>query len=378
MATETLLLGFLLVVAAASGWLVARLTSRKPKTTRSAVPPAEFYRGLNHVLSDESDQALALLQSMAQADSGLVEIHFALGTLFRQRGETDRAIRIHQNLMARPDLAKRHREQALYALAEDYLKAGLFDRAEALFGQLVDQGVRKADSLQRLVSIYEKQQDWTQAIAARRKLASLAPGNHDQITAHYYCEIAQAARDNNELGEMRRALKKANKTSSGIMRGALMRADLAVLSDDMPLALKLYREILETTPGFAWLILQRLDGCFEPDALELSRELQAALKRQPALEEHLAKAALATGLVQNPVVTRATSEYIAGDPALSVLSDTYEDNHAALSEVLHSFGLAMPVIRCRECGYNASVLFWQCPGCQLWESGQSDIRLTAQ
>ncbi|MDH3647876.1 MAG: hypothetical protein OER80_14005 [Gammaproteobacteria bacterium] len=375
---SSLALGVLLVVAAAAGWVIARLTTRRTTTTRSAVPPADFYRGLNHLLRDESDKALAVLQSIAEADSGMVEIHFALGTLFRQRGETDRAIRIHQNLLARPDLARRHREQALFSLAEDYLKAGLFDRAEALFVQLIDQGVQRSEALQRLVSIYERQRDWNQAIDARRQLANLLPGNHAETIAQYYCEIAQQARETNDLAQMRAALKSARGASRNIVRGALMRADLAILKDDVSLAVKLYRKLLESTPELAALVLLRLHGCFDATSAELSRTLREALRRQPELANHLAKAALAADLSQNDVVAETIRTYIADNPALATLSENYEDNYSALTEMLHSLGLARLQFRCRECGYSAGDLFWQCPACQSWDSAQTDIRITAE
>ncbi|MDH3589918.1 MAG: tetratricopeptide repeat protein [Gammaproteobacteria bacterium] len=377
MATESIpLLLILLVVAAASGWLVAKLTARRSDSRSATVPPVEFYRGLNHILHDESDKAITLLQSLAQSDSGTAEIHFALGTLFRQRGETDRAIRIHQNLLAKPDLARRYRGQALFALAEDYLKAGLFDRAETLFVQLVEEGVRRADACRKLVSIYERQNDWDQAVETRQRLARLVPGAHDEIIAQYHCERAQQARDANDLAGMRDALKQAQKVSRGVVRGALMRADLAILRNDAPLALKLYRRVLESSPELAAVVLLRLHGCFDPAAPELSRALRDSLKRQPALAGHLARAALATGLTKNAVVAETTGAFLHNHPVLSGLSENLEGNYTELNTMLHSLGLATLSFRCRECGYRATELNWQCPACLEWDSARPEIALT--
>ncbi|MBT8137929.1 MAG: tetratricopeptide repeat protein [Gammaproteobacteria bacterium] len=378
MTADTIFLAVLFVLAAAGGWLAARLTSRPRRgKTKQTVPPAEIYRGLNHILHDETDRALTLLKNLAQSDSATAEVHFALGTLFRQRGETDRAIKVHQNLLARPDLARRHREQALFALAEDYLKAGLYDRAEALFLQLVEQEVRLERSLQLLVGIYERQQDWEQAVQWRRRLARLTQAPQNEIIAHYYCELAQQARDDNDLAGMRAALKKAQQSSRGTVRGALMRADLASLTDDLKTAMRLYRRVLESAPEFAAVVLRRLHGCHKPDAPELSRTLQMALKRQPELAGHLAHAALATGLGENSVVAETTAQFIKDHRALADLSSHYEGSHTEVTALLRSLGLAHLHYRCGQCGYLAAELNWQCPACQSWGSARPEIALTA-
>ncbi|NNF67786.1 MAG: tetratricopeptide repeat protein [Gammaproteobacteria bacterium] len=377
MLDTNLFLGFLLVVAAGLGWLAGRLIEQRKKIKKSAIPPAEYYRGLNYLLRDESDKALSVLKSMAQADSGVAEVHFALGTLFRRRGETDRAIRIHQNLLAQPGLARRHREHALFSLAEDYYKAGLFDRAEALFVQAKEQGIRQQAALQKLISIYELQCDWRQAIDVRRQLAGQMPGDHDEVIAHYHCELACQARDANDLVKMREQLKKARQSHREIARGSLMRADLAILQDDLPLAVKLYKRILQSNPEMAALILLRLQGCLDPASPEYSRILADALRRQPELSDHLAKAALATRICGNDVLIKSIRSYIANDPALTALSESYEANYSELAAMLHSIGLARLNFRCMDCGYFAEEMFWQCPACQSWSSAQPDIKTTA-
>ncbi|MBT8143237.1 MAG: tetratricopeptide repeat protein, partial [Gammaproteobacteria bacterium] len=198
MAPETLLLGALLFVAVVAGWLLGR-RQRSTPSHRSASAPVDYYRGLDHLLRDESDEAVSVLQGMAEADPGVVEIHFALATLFRRRGETDRAIRVHQDLLSRPRLSNRHRAQALLDLAEDYLKAGLFDRAEALFRQLAEQNIYRAKALRRLIDVYERQRDWQQAAETRVKLAAIEAGEHDPIIAQYYCEQAAEALQRQDL-----------------------------------------------------------------------------------------------------------------------------------------------------------------------------------
>ena len=173
---DLLWLWLLLPVAAASGWLVARREQTRQDDKTVFKLPSAYFKGLNYLLNEQPDKAIEIFTQVLEVDSETVETHLALGNLFRRRGEVERAIRIHQNLIARPSLDKAQRSLALLELGQDYLKAGLFDRAEALFGQLVDQGVRRQDSLQRLVSIYERQNDWPQAIDSRSRLASCRGG----------------------------------------------------------------------------------------------------------------------------------------------------------------------------------------------------------
>lgn len=164
-------LGLLLFLAAALGWLFAKLPNR---TNHGSGKPIsrEYYKGLNFLLAEKPDKALEVFIRMVEVDSETVETHFALGSLFRRRGEVDRAIRVHQNLIARPNLKREFKTQALFALGEDYMKAGLFDRAENLFLELSRDRRFQRDALNHLVAIYEQQKDWDQAVTAFRQLES--------------------------------------------------------------------------------------------------------------------------------------------------------------------------------------------------------------
>ena len=154
---------------------------------------ADYFAGLNFLLNEEPDKALEVFVRMVDVDSDTIETHFALGNLFRRRGEVNRAIQIHQNIFERKELPRRHREQALRALAEDYLKAGLLDRAEAYLKQLADRPAYRREALERLVLIYEQEREWEQAIAIRDRLADETHTGRSPVVAHYFCELAQKA-----------------------------------------------------------------------------------------------------------------------------------------------------------------------------------------
>src|SRR5690606_16744100 len=163
---------------------------------------------------------------MVEVDSETVETHFALASLFRRRGEVDRAIRIHQNLIARPSLSRVHREQALYELGEDYMRAGLFDRAESLFVEISKAGAYVPSALRHLMAIYEQQSDWDQAIAAAQRLELVDGRSQRRVIAHYWCELAGLAA---EAGQRRRALQfvqKAQATDPGSARAGMLKGEL--------------------------------------------------------------------------------------------------------------------------------------------------------
>ena len=186
------LLWLLLPVAAASGWWVARreyVYKRNGAITRNT----EYFKGLNYLIDDKPDQAIAVFTRMADVDRETAETHLTLGNLFRRRGEVDRAIHIHSSLIARSNLTTDQRCQALFELGEDYLRAGLFDRAEELFRELLNQSDYTEVALSRLVHIFQQEKDWRQAMAHSDRLERISGESKRRQTAHFCCELAEEA-----------------------------------------------------------------------------------------------------------------------------------------------------------------------------------------
>jgi lipopolysaccharide biosynthesis regulator YciM len=183
------LLWLLLPLAAASGWLAARF-EQKRHARQSFDLPSAYFKGLNFLLNEQPDKAIEVFMRVLEVNSDTVETHLALGNLFRRRGEVERAIRIHQNLIARPTLDKEQRSHALLELGQDYLKAGLFDRAENLFLELAEIRAHSEQALKLLLHIYQQEKEWEKAISITRKLARVSGKNLDEMIAHFYCELA--------------------------------------------------------------------------------------------------------------------------------------------------------------------------------------------
>ncbi len=260
MPTEaTFLLAALLIIAAASGFAFKIYSDRDRD-----LPPrisADYIRGLNLVLNRKTDEALELFVQMAKVDEDTLETHFALGHLFRRRGEVERAIRVHENLLARPTLNETQRHQALFSLAEDYLGAGLFDRAEQFLAQITDSPTLAEASLEKLVYIYEREQEWQKAIDAQRKLEMVSGAKSSQV-AHYYCELAELARASGNRQLAREHLKNAVRSQSGALRGALIRAALAQEERDFAEATALYEQVIGADRQFISEVLPSLLTCY--------------------------------------------------------------------------------------------------------------------
>jgi lipopolysaccharide biosynthesis regulator YciM len=384
-----------LFVAAAAGWLVAqfRLRDRTPQSSvpersqrpnslpRSQEPPRrlneDYLKGLGFLLNEEPDKALEVFLRMVDVDNETVETHFALGSIYRRRGEVERAIRIHENIMARPSLSNEHRLEAMFALAEDYFRAGLFDRAERSFRQLAESESRRVPALRYLLRIYEQQRDWDQAIAVHNELTALASPEQPTAIAHYHCELAEQARERGDLDAAREHLHRAREAQRNFPRGALIRADIALEMNQPELAATLCQRIVELHPRLLALALPRvLRAVRGSDAAEIERRFNAWIRPEPSARAELASAAIVAGLEQELFVRDCLPDLLREDPSLgeivrSVAGDPGQltqqqrtDLASALARILRR----TQRYRCVDCGFASASHFWQCPGCRSWDA----------
>ncbi|MEE4184482.1 MAG: lipopolysaccharide assembly protein LapB [Gammaproteobacteria bacterium] len=391
MPTEsTFLLAGLFFLAAALGYFFARFSD--DDTDEDPVPgaiSADYIKGLNFLLNEEPDQALEVFMRMVQVDDETLETHFALGSLFRRRGEVDRAIRVHQNIIARPRLSDMHREQALVALAEDYLSAGLLDRAEQLFSELRASPTHRVLAARKLVRIYEVTRDWQQAIDAYIELEKLDPeAAKESRVAHYYCELAEQALRADNAAAARGFLKKADACQNTTVRASLLRADLHRLAGNHRRAIAGYREVLEREQRLIGEVVPKLAASARArnDQSGFSRILQQLRDADPSASKAIALAAVYDADIVNPTVLECLRDYVLADPVLTNLVDVSrlreespQVQHAALEEI--RAGLRRVVsqahrYRCKNCGYVTSELLWQCPSCRAWETVSPAVQLS--
>lgn len=387
MPTEsTFLLAGLFLLLAATGWALGRFGERDEE---NPPPPlnVDYLKGLNFLLNEQTDQALEHFLEMVRVDDKTIETHFALGSLFRRRGEVNRAIRIHQNIIARPDLAAEQRDQALFSLAKDYLHAGLLDRAEKLFVRL-SQGSRfQVQALESLCRIYEQEKEWLKAIDAGQQLETVGGRSLALQIAHYYCELAEEGAANNDYAAARRYVKKAQAGRPRTMRGALTRAHIARETNDHKTAIRLYHRIIDEHTYLIAEALPEIVATYEKDGSMsgLDKALRSMLDKNPDMRSLVAYTAIVNNLTDIPIIDECVENYLLDEPTLSEFVDlhifsqgTGAKQSEALSKVrsaLSKLATATPRYQCQECGFSSQRLLWQCPSCRNWETQRPASRV---
>jgi lipopolysaccharide biosynthesis regulator YciM len=366
----------LLPVAAASGWWMAKRDKPKPTLQTRSSLKKEYFQGLNFLVNDQTDQALEVFMRMMELDDDTVETHLALGSLFRRRGEVDRALRIHQNLIARPQLSRVLRQQATLELAKDYATAGLFDRAENLLSELLTQNAHVDQALTRLGQIYEQQKDWAQAIGIARRQASFSGETQASLIAHYYCEQADVANEKNDLRASRTLWRKALSTDSGSIRAALALAEKAVEGRDARSALRYLHKALQSNIEYTPVALPLLAECYlqlqNPDGLR--NELESLSSRYGGVSPLLPLLHLAQHSDDQQTVNDILSDFIEAQPRLAstarliVELGAADTTNAPLFEALKTGLENKTNFQCKQCGYNAKLLHWNCPSCRSWDT----------
>lgn len=376
---STAIIILLLLAAAVFGWLLARLGRVRGRESRFKFFSSEYFKGLNFLLNEQPDKALEVFIRVAEVDSDTVETHFALGNLFRRRGEVDRAIRIHQNLIARPNLTRAHRAQALFELAEDYMRAGLLDRAETIFLELLDIPSYTDPALHSLITLYEQQKDWDQAISMRRRLQAHTGISEEETISQYYCELAQAALTGNDRALARRYLKRAKSHDSNCIRANLLLAQMEEDDQAWERSQRYYKNVLEHEVRFATEVLPalaRVTRHMEPSET-LDSPLGLLLKENPQASGHLAIAAILNSELDDPLSQSCVAEYLRTESSLHGLYEMYTSltqtidtskvvDLKPLQATVRNLLKNGPRYRCEECGFRSKTLYWQCPSCKTW------------
>jgi lipopolysaccharide biosynthesis regulator YciM len=377
MPTEsTFLFAGLLFLAAALGYVFARFGDTDEEEEAEQSARAKYLRGFRYLLNEESDRAVDVFTESGDLSDEAMETQLALGTLFRRRGEVDRAIRLHQNLVERPTNNVAQREAASFALAEDYLSAGLFDRAEELFDRLRDSRVHGADAMRRLLRICEVTRDWDRAVDLCAKLSRLdAGGVNPAQLAHYYCELAEEARRTNAPDLADQMLSQAEAMDSGKVRAALIRADLEMDAGRAEGAIVTLSQLGESQPGMLGEILPRLLAAATLSGDQAGiRSVLEGLAKTPAGLRGIALGVVRDARISDPLVVRYLARFVAREPALQALvatgSPESPESVERLRPLLNKMLNAGKRFQCGNCGYGSTTMHWQCPGCRSWDTVQ--------
>lgn len=361
------------------GWIAARVDI-KQLISESRSLPSGYFKGLNFLLNEQPDKAIDAFIEVVKLDPETVELHFALGNLFRRRGETERAIRIHQNLLARPDMALEYQIHAQYELGQDYLKAGLLDRAEEAFNKLIETQY-SAQARRALLEIYQREKEWKRAIDAATALQESGAGSRQKEIAQFYCELAEDelvhTHPDAALGMLEKALAADRKN----VRAMMLTGDAYLAKDDTEGALLTWRRVEQQSVPHVALVAQRLMDGYR--AVGRPQEGVNLLKGYLAeassidLIEVVFKATLELNGVSaaNQLVSdelRRTPTLLGLDKLLEarLLSATPEvrPELSLVKNLVHGYAQKLARYQCSHCGFKARQFYWQCPGCSQWET----------
>jgi lipopolysaccharide biosynthesis regulator YciM len=350
------------ILAGHFGW-----GKRWPGSSNNLHP--DYLTGLDYLVTEQPDRALDMFLKLMDTNADTIETHFALGALYRRRGEVERAIRIHQNLLARDELASEHKEQALLALAQDYLRAGVLDRAEGLFQQVSEVARLRVSALDALRGVYERQHDWQQALGTYRQLARIKAAPARTVAAHYLCELASLAIEHGDINTARSLLRDACAEAAEFPRAALLGAQIAEREAQPEIAVQLLRQALAASPTLLQEELPHLlklvgDGLRDAILAEL---VQQAESRDLGELKRLVFAAIAAGLGSAAPLRASIERVFSQDPILQAVWQ----GAAAPEGIAQEIGALLAQAekyRCNECGFSGRSFYWHCPACHSWDS----------
>ena len=369
----------------AFGWLAARVDIRQLVTESRALPNS-YYRGLNFLLNEEPDKAIEAFLEVVKLEPETIDLHFALGGLFRRRGELDRAIRMHEHLLDREGLAEDNRLRAMCELGQDYLKAGLLDRAESVFTRLLET-TQQAQARKFLQEIYVQEKDWIKAIDAARILEKNTSKPLNAEIAHFYCEMAllEAARGNaDQAGEFLETALQTNRLS---VRANLMAGDLEASAGRHDAAIADWRLVEAQSASHMALVVDRVLGSYRQLARleEGVQWLRALYARQPSQDLFNALYLVVSETQGAQAANQLAREELRRNPTLRTLDRLLEAELVnappeerellqAEKSLVQAHSQRLMRYQCSSCGFKAKQFFWRCPACGRWDSFDPERR----
>ena len=376
-----LLVGTLLFIAIVIGWFLGKIeTRRKPAASSASRISKDYFRGLNLLLNERQDEAMEVFLKTLEVSPDTVDTYLVMGSLFRRRGEVDRAIRIHQDLLARPNLSKDQQSTVRFELARDYLKAGLFDRSERILKELVKESSHQVEQcLEKLLRIYEQEKEWQDAVEVANQLLQKNNHRYSHALAHYHCELAEAALEVTDLVEARQQLRKALQADRSCVRASLIQGRMENEQANYKEAIKALRRVRHQDADFIPEILDMLeagyDGLQQPK--EFTKYLFEVIEEHPAISVVIKLAEKVTEIEDESAGAYVLSEFLKKRPSVKGLARLIDyhiphtrgaanDNLSILQAFTQQLIQDKPKYRCINCGFEGKRLHWDCPSCKEW------------
>lgn len=374
-------LALLVPAAFALGWWASRQVGARRSGAEVSELSSDYFRGLNYLLNEEQDKAIEVFLKLAEYNRDTVETHLALGNLFRRRGEVDRAIRLHQHLVSRPGLSDAMKTVALLELGEDYMRAGLLDRAEALFCDLVAMDAHAPSALRHLISIYQHERDWHKAIEHARRLEVMTGEDEAPMIAQFYCELADRSRQHGARAEARDYLRQAFECQPGCVRAFMLTGRLLSEDGQHAEAVAAYEAAIGADSAFTPEILPPLLNSYaRSQQMERAESfLHDMLGRYHGVSPVLAL----THLYRQRDGERAAIDFLTGqlrqrpsvrglmaliDATMDKIDGEARENFLILRDLTRKLLEGQAMYRCSRCGFGAKAHHWQCPSCKNWST----------
>lgn len=365
-------------IAFGLGWWSARLDIKKLLMDAANLPQS-YFLGLNFLLNEQPDKAIDAFIEVVKLDPETTELHFALGRLFLKRGETERAIRVHQNLFNRSSLPLYDRQRALYELGLDYLKAGLLDRAEKTF-HLVNDEPFKLQAQQALLTLYQLEKEWLLAIDVAEFLAKNMAGSLMLPVSHFYCELAEEAFQTKKIGDACNYIEHAMRVKPNSTRARLLFIEIALLNNQPNLAQDIWRKIADASDFYYLFIFSdrvlysfSIDGNLQEGIsllVRYAKDIDFAEMLNPLFKVLIEsnQISLAKELLLDKMKTSSSLDCLEKWLILDKGENFEESDRRLIIEVLHRYTKNSVRFLCGECGFRTKAFYWQCPGCTKWES----------
>ena len=366
------------IIAALLIFYAGKQFGKKRQSRKSAETAKRYFKGLSYVLNEQPDKAIDLFVELIKVDDETVETHFALGNLYRQRGETERAIRIHQNIFDRPSLPEAHRSHAQYELGLDYFHAGILDRAESIFTELLRDSFYRQSSLKNLVQLYQQTQEWDKAVKIANELRMDLPSDFVPTLSHFYCELAENEKNREQWQAAISFCDDALSLDASNVRPNIIAIMCALQLNDIEGAEIRARNILRQNANLFPEVMPFIDQiCVdEHSKKELLLDAIAAGAGAPVV-------LAVSSIIQKQEGDRASGEFLTAQlrvkPSLRELqhlvglhmanaSGSTKESLQLLSDVLERLSKRIHRFRCGRCGFHGTKMYWRCPTCKTWNS----------
>lgn len=356
-------------------WLLFR-SSQTHKRQQSTLS-SEYFKGLNYLLNDEQGKALDIFVKLVESNWDTIDTHFALGKIYRKNGEMDKAIKIHQGLIARPSLPEQYRSKILLELGYDYLGAGWFDRAEGLFKEVLIQDKKSKEARHNLILIYQQEKDWYKAIEIALDLFAENPAVTGPMIAHYYCELADIAKIKGDITQLDNNAHKALKYDAACVRASILLADQAKAAGNYEKAIKLYESIEKQDAESIILVIDSMLECYAN--LSSENKLYEYLLELQKRHENLFLQTVIVSVLEKSQGKQAAIDYLSDkikhQPSLAGIQKlvSYKETEIDADKVFSDLDKAISVMqkdsveyRCQKCGFSSNTHYWLCPSCNHW------------